>query len=719
MKLIHAEFTNFRLLRDVMLDFSTDDEKRLTVIRAENESGKTTILTGIQWGLYGNNALPGGSRQEYRLHPIDWNLADGARVPVTVEIDFEIKSTRPSKSGGLIETKTLYRIIRSTYDTLRGESWEPGPTSVQLFELTATGSDPIDPPDAVINEEIPPELREIFFTDGDRTLSFIEADVSQSTKQTRVRKAIQSLLGLDLIEDAMGRVRRSGSDINKEIKGNTSQDELDSTAGRYTQLLEDAEKLRAQIEDADQQFANFDERHALINKKIEDTLIQGNREELQQELSRATRQIEQVNTQQDEAATRHFALFREMTLARDLTAPLLDKAFAILNELRDEGKIPNSTIPVLEERLQTPFCICGESLQEKDNDSVRRREHIAHLIEESRQADALQGAITDLYFGSMTLQPNQETPPSSWWAQALQVINQRDKLQRVRGELGQALRAIEAKIGQIPDNDIQGLRETRKQYADQRDRSNSARSRYRADLRNIEGDIELTKRRRDQLLRMQGHGQRIMANLEVAQDVETVLRRTYERLTTDELEKVSERMNDIFLTMIGADPEIGATIQEAQIAPSFEITVYGPNARPLNPDRDLNGASRRALTLAFILALTRVSEVEAPNVIDTPLGTMSGYVKRSVLNTAVEESSQLILFLTRSEIMECEDILDSKAGAVITLTNPRHYPIMLENEPEVDERTILTCTCNHRQDCDQCRRRPSERIAEALSGFQS
>ena len=62
------------------------------------------------------------------------------------------------------------------------------------------------------------------------------------------------------------------------------------------------------------------------------------------------------------------------------------------------------------------------------------------------------------------------------------------------------------------------------------------------------------------------------------------------------------------------------------------------------PDRDLNGASRRALTLAFILALTKVSEVEAPNIIDTPLGMMSGYVKRSVLMTAIRESSQLELY---------------------------------------------------------------------------
>ena len=58
MKLIRAEFENFRLLRQLNLDFSTDKIRKLTVIRAENESGKTTILNGLQWALYGDDALP-------------------------------------------------------------------------------------------------------------------------------------------------------------------------------------------------------------------------------------------------------------------------------------------------------------------------------------------------------------------------------------------------------------------------------------------------------------------------------------------------------------------------------------------------------------------------------------------------------------------------------------------------------------------------------------
>ena len=145
-------------------------------------------------------------------------------------------------------------------------------------------------------------------------------------------------------------------------------------------------------------------------------------------------------------------------------------------------------------------------------------------------------------------------------------------------------------------------------------------------------------------------------------------------------------------------------IQRAEISKDFDILVYGTNDLQLNPDLDLNGASRRALTLAFILALTKVSEVEAPNVIDTPLGMMSGYVKRSVLKTAIRESSQLVLFLTRSEIKDCEEILDAEAGRVITLTNPAHYPRMLVNDPQVEEGKILRCECNHREECRLCLR---------------
>jgi DNA sulfur modification protein DndD len=712
MKLLRAEFENFRLLRQLKLDFSTDRDRRLTVIRAENETGKTTILNALQWALYGDDALP-GKGQDFRLHPIDWETSEGSRVPISAQVEFETISIRRSPKG-MIETRRQYRIIRSAYENISGAKWERGPSTVKLFHLADTGSVPIDPPEALIADELPPELREVFFTDGDRALSFIEATVSVTTKRERVQRAIRSLLGLAVIEDALRHVRKAASEVNKAAKGVGADQKLTQIATVLEQIEKECGELEDQIVDAKGQFTAFDEKLADIQKKIDAALIKGDREKLTREIEQAERQVKQIDNQRAAASKEHSELFRSLPLARDLMAPALAKGLGQLSALHDQGKIPNTTIPVLEERLKGSACFCGEVLDASE-EGQRRRDHIRQIIDDSRKADELQSRITDLYYGSAVLQPPPVQDDDSWQAVYTKVVERRDELEMMREEHGKKLRALEAQVDAIPDTNIQGLRDTKKQYAEQRDRFNANRSRYETKLEGLKKERESLVLQRDNLLRELKKGARILAELEVTQDVERVLRRSYERITEQELAKVSELMNSIFLEMIGADPEQGAIIRKAEISSDFDILVYGPSDRTLNPDRDLNGASRRALTLAFILALTKVSEVVAPNVIDTPLGMMSGYVKRSVLKTAIRESSQLVLFLTRSEIADCEEIIDNEAGRVITLTNPTHYPRMLVNDPRVEKRTVLRCECTHRRECSLCQRRTDMDVDELAS----
>ncbi|MGO3933690.1 AAA family ATPase [Rhodopseudomonas pseudopalustris] len=703
MKLIRAEFENFRLLRHLKLDLSTDEHKKLTVIRAENETGKTTILNALQWALYGDDALP-GKGQDFRLHPIDWDISEGRRVAISVQVEFETTTVRKSPKG-LIETTRQYRIIRTANETLEGIKWDRGPSTVRLYHLTDTGSVPIDPPEAAINDELPPELREVFFTDGDRALSFIEASVSLSTKRERVQKAIRSLLGLGVIEEARRHVKKAASDVNKAAKGAVGDSKLTEITTKVDQIDKDAAELEGKINDAKDQFRNFDEMLADIQKKIDVALVKGDREKLKKDIEQAEKQLRQVDNQIGTATKDHSDLFRSLSLGRDLLGPVLEKGLTKLSELEQQGRIPNTTIPVLEDRLKGSQCICGESLDPNDADGQRRREHIQHLVDASRKADELQSRITDLYYGSRTLQADVVPADERWLAEYGKVVVRRDELSLLRADQGKKLKALEAQLDEIPDTDIQGLRDTKRKYTEQRDRFNSDRSRYETQLEGLRREREALIAQRDNILREQKKGARILAELTVTQDVESVLTRAYDRITNEELRKVSDLMNSIFLEMIGADPDQGAIIRKAEISKEFDILVYGPNDRALNPDRDLNGASRRALTLAFILALTKVSDVVAPNVIDTPLGMMSGYVKRSVLRTAIRESSQLVLFLTRSEIADCEEILDTEAGRIITLTNPAHYPRMLVNDPHVRERTVLRCECDHRHECKQCQRR--------------
>ena len=707
MKLLRAEFQNFRLLRDLSLEFSSDPDRNLTVIRAANESGKTTILHGLQWALYGDSALP-GKGEGFRLHPIDWEAGDGKRVPITATVEFEL-TTHRRVGGEVRETRRRFRLVRSAFEEVDSQARRSAST-VKLFALNDTGASPIDAPEALINDELPPELREVFFTDGDRALSFIEADVAVSTKRERVQRAIRSLLGLGVIDDAIKHVRKATGEVNKKAKQVGTGGELNEIASRLEEMENSREEFDSDLEDAKQQFGAFDEKVDEMDRKIAAALQKGDKEKLRKDLESAKREIKRLDEQLASANKEHSALFRSRSIATDLLAPVLGRAFEKLEELRDQGKIPNTTIPVLQDRLEAEACICGETLKIGDPEGEERRSHIQKLIDDSERADEIQEIITDLYYGAKPLQSGGDSASSAWLEEYTKVVERRDGIQILRDEAGRKLRALELQLDSLPDTDIQGLRETRRQYKNQRDRYLAKQSSLETQLAGLRREREELESKRDRLLREQKKGARILAELEVTQDVMKVLRSAYERITKEELQKVSDLMNSTFLEMIGADPEQGAIIRRAEISQDFDIVVYGPNDRTLNPDRDLNGASRRALTLAFILALTKVSEVEAPNVIDTPLGMTSGYVKRSILRTAARESEQLILFLTHDEISGCEEIIDEAAGEVSTLTNPAHFPKMLMNDPGVEERKVLRCECDHRNECQLCHRHPDVQV---------
>ena len=703
MKLLRAEFQNFRLLRDLDLEFAAGARGTLTVVRAANESGKTTILHALRWALYGDVALPNRGRG-FRLQPIDWDTQQGARVPVSVTVDYEQTYYQPSSRGTPHATTQRFRLVRSAIEDVDGESDRPDST-VKLYRLRTRGAIAMDSPEAVLHETLPNELRDVFFTDGDRALSFIEADAARATKRHRVQGAIRSLLGLGVIEDAIGHVRTSRRGVNKKARTLGSNEELATIVDRL-QVIETTRDTRATaLADAEEQFRAFDESLSEIERRIGDALRKGNRQRLQQDLERTKSNSRSLDVQARSAAKNHGTLFRDREIATDLVGPRLSRAFRLLNDLHDQGKIPNATIPVLEDRLAAGTCICGEDLRVDDPQAKSRRTHIEGLIDSSRRADNVQKVVTELYFNTKWLQPGARADSGLWLRKYQEVMKRREGIREMREAAGRKQRALELEVASLKDVDIKGLNETRRDYKRQRDRFLRKSASIKAEVSNLRSERKRLESKRDHLLRLEKKGIRILAERDVIHDVMSVLESAYHKITVGELTKVSRLMNELFLEMIGSDPEQGSIIQKAMINSDFDIIVLGPNQKHLDPDRDLNGASRRALTLAFILALTKVSEVTAPNVIDTPLGMTSGYVKRAIMRTGIRESAQLILFLTHDEILGCEDIIDENAGVVITLTNPAHYPRILVNKPRSEGRMIVSCACDHRSHCSTCERR--------------
>ena len=504
--------------------------------------------------LYGDAALP-DKGEGFRLHPLDWDASYGKRIPITATVEFELTTHRRT-SGGLRETRRRYRLVRSTFEDVDSKGRRSAST-VKLFTLRDTGASPIDAPEALIDEELPPELREVFFTDGDRALSFIEADVALSTKRERVQRAIRSLLGLGIIDDAIKHVRKSAAEVNKKAKQVGSGSTLNKVASRLEAISEDWNKLEDDLEDAKQQFTAFEEKVNETDRKIAVILQKGDKEKLRRDLENARREMKQLDDQLAAANKEHSALFRSRSIATDLLSPLFGQAFEKLDELHDQGKIPSTTVPVLQDRLSAEICICGETLELGDAGGEKRRTHIQKLIDDSQRTDEIQEIVTDLYYGAKSLQSGGSAGPSPWLQEYKKVVERRNGIQDLRDEAGRKYRVLELQLDALPNTDIQGLRETLRQYKDQRDRSLSKRSAVETQLSGLQRERRELESERDRLLREQKRGALILAEGEVTQDVMKVLQSAYKRITNEELGKVSELMNTIFLEMIGGGSETG------------------------------------------------------------------------------------------------------------------------------------------------------------------
>jgi len=696
-----AHFANFRLLRDVELSFSTDFAKPLTVIRAANDSGKTTILTALQWAFFGDGVLPQLPGRPYRLHPIDWDATAAPRVPISVEVEFEVTSETVLREGATVEEREDFLLRRSCTEQLSEDGTSGrGPSTLVLYRLLPAGDEPVANPNLVLEDKLPSKLREVFFTDGDRALAFIEAGTTQGSKRTRVQHAIRALLGLDLIEDAQKHAKATLAEMNRAVKTMSPNTE----AGKLGERLAEIESELSEAEDAKRNAKEALSRLELqireLDTHIAEALRQGNRDQLEAQLRSAEEELKAAERTERELIRRHSDLFKDTFLVVDLMAPQLRKAKDLLVGLRERGTIPKKFLPVLEEALEHGTCVCGTSLAE----NTPARTHVCDLIEEHRRADDIADRLTDLNtLAAAKYVSLLETDAESWAARARSSFQLVSDARRALDLARERAKELDEQLKALPDTAIADLVKLKTEAEEQKRVQTRAERDAEIKISSLGREKTELTAKQDKLLRAEQKYNRLRANLQATNDVHRILNATYTAIQHGKMREVSEQMNRFFLEMIVADTAQHAIIQKAEITPDYDIVVTGPQNRTLDPDRDLNGASRRALTLAFILALTKVSGVRAPNLIDTPLGMTSGDVKESILRTAATHSTQLILFLTRSEIRDVEHLIDAFAGKVWTLSNSAHFPTMLVHDPG-SVLQGLVCSCNHRQLCDICER---------------
>ena len=226
MKIVAARIRNFKLLRAIDLAFGVERDLPLTVIRAENGSGKTSTLQALRWALYGKDVL---DDSQVRLSPADW--PDKMVCQVAVEIDFT-HSAVSYVDGETMVSETAYMLKREVEEKPEGDRPNRAQERVSLYQRTSAGAEPIEAAESRLSQMLPKEMIDIFFTDGDAAMTFISPQLSDNAKRDKVKEAIRSLLGLDLLERVAKRVSAAQSAVNRSISKDASSDRLTEVSDR-------------------------------------------------------------------------------------------------------------------------------------------------------------------------------------------------------------------------------------------------------------------------------------------------------------------------------------------------------------------------------------------------------------------------------------------------------------------------------------------------------
>ena len=622
-----------------------------------------------------------------------------------MEIDF-IHTAVSQVNGRLIANETGFILKREVEERPVGDIPNRGPEDLMLFEKTDQGAEKIEVPDIEVRSMLPRDMIDIFFTDGDAAMTFISPQLPDRTKQDKVMRAIRLLLGLRMMEGITKRIKTERSKVNKQIRNSTGSQELATVIEALEQTNEERERLRGSLSELNEKIESVNHKLGNVSRDLLRALEAGNHEQLAHQRKKYRDELEAARREDGECKIKHQALFQSEALGWGLVGVSLRKGFEVLQDLHARGVIPGTAIPVLRERLEIAECICGADLSQ----GTRAYTQVMELIKQQLENDQRVENLSALYYhakGDMSKWDVQES--QRWQTEATELRRRRFSVQDRIDGANQELKSIDNKLEQIDEQQIEQLREQEKMWQASLQKQQQDLYQTQASLQQTEERLQELQQEQKRLRRLDQRMHKLNAQLTALDDLSLIVGDTLHEMQNEYLGKVSQRMNQLFLHMAGADPDQGATFQGTEITPSYNIVVHTKDDRTLNPDHEVNGASQRALTFAFIWALTEVSGVVAPRVIDTPLGMMSGSVKRRVLEmvsrpAGEEVDRQVILFLTQSEIAQTEDILDERVGAAMTLTKTDDYPIDLVNDPEAGQSEIRICGCSHRQYCEQCQR---------------
>ncbi len=149
------ELENFRQFVHEKIEFSTDPDKNVTLIKGENGTGKTTFAQAFFWCLYGTTSFVDKTVLSKGVEDLEHGYKRTVRVTIKL-----------LKGDGVV-----YTIVRTQEYQWKTKRWEECPSEVNVYIKPKNGETRKCNASAVnseIEDILPQALAGYFFFDGEK-----------------------------------------------------------------------------------------------------------------------------------------------------------------------------------------------------------------------------------------------------------------------------------------------------------------------------------------------------------------------------------------------------------------------------------------------------------------------------------------------------------------------------------------------------------------------
>lgn len=655
---------NFRQFKDITLDFSTDNEKNVTIVIGDNGSGKTTLLQAFFWCLYGSVSF-----NDKDL----FNKEDFKRLGINQSINVEVIIH-------LIHSNTEYSISRLIH--YKKNDIEQAKAESQKFEIkkkTAEGkwfylSTELDKK-IEVDKILPKYLSNYFFFAGER-IETMSRELIKGRKNADFKTAIMGLTGLNALIKAREHLDSKRSKAS--VKSKFESEYNDSANNDIKKLTEEINYLKRKIDENNLQKERLKDNIEEAREQYETASLEirehedGRRYQLEKDNLEKTlsNQIRLKNMFIDNI----FSEFQN-NRANFFSRNLVKDALNIIQNFDFSGKnIPDISSKTLEYLLTKGICLCGSCLSE-GSDEYKTINKLFQYIPPQSIGNTVSNFIKDTkqqYLNKNNLYEELKKIMVSIKTSSDEIINIENQIVNISNKLlSEDLNTYVNNLQKLVNNSKLTISKNEKELEN-----------INMNIGSIESDIKLKETRRNQLVALDKTNHLTGMCIAYTEAIYELLDREYQAKEDIIKHKLKAYINDIFLSIF--DGEISLTIDD-----NYNIDII---INKYKEGIEISTAQSVSVIFAFIASIIKIARENSnteddetiaepyPLVMDAPWSVFDKDRIEAITRFIPEIAQQVIIFIKNTDGDIAINSLDPKIGKKYTLAKLNDFETVVKGE---------------------------------------